>query len=377
MRNRRVNFLLFSVGLLCWIPGIVALAAEPIQLARGTGLKNPQQPQIAVGQDGVIHVVYGIDDKVFYHRSTDGGKQFSEAKELAFANAMSLGMRRGPRIAVTKDAICISAIGGKQGKGRDGDLLALRSSDEGKTWEGSTQVNDVDGSAREGLHAMAAGPKGEICCVWLDLRNRSTEIIASISRDGGASWGKNTLVYKSPSGSVCECCHPSVAFAEDGEIYVQWRNSLGGNRDMFLATSTDGGKTFEKAKKLGDGTWHLDACPMDGGAISISGKKAWSIWRREGQVYYAAGSEGKEKLLGSGEQPWLAATKDGAYIVWLKKRGEDALLLAPGKRSPAVLAHHAFDPVIATGPSGDSLIVAAWETREGKNTAVFCQVVKE
>lgn len=265
--------LLNAFGLLCSVVGTVALAAEPVQLARGSGLKNPQQPQLAVGQDGVIHVVYGIDDKVYYHRSRDGGKQFSKAKELSFAHAMSLGMRRGPRIAVTKDAICISAIGGKQGKGRDGDLLVLRSTDDGKTWESPVQVNDVDSAAREGLHAMAAGPKGEICCVWLDLRNRSTEIMASVSRDGGASWGGNTLVYKSPSGSVCECCHPSVALTDDGGIYVQWRNSLDGNRDMFLATSTDSGKTFGKAKKLGDGTWPLDACPMDGGAISISGKR--------------------------------------------------------------------------------------------------------
>jgi hypothetical protein len=375
-KRRAYCLLLNALGLVATF-ATAAYAAEPIELARGTGLKNPQQPQVAVGQDGVIHVVYGIDNKVYYHRSTDGGNQFSMAKELSFAHAMSLGMRRGPRIAVTADAICISAIGGKQGKGRDGDLLVLRSADDGKTWESPAQVNDVDGSAREGLHAMAAGPKGEICCVWLDLRNQSTEIMASVSHDGGASWGKNTLVYKSPSDSVCECCHPSVAFAEDGQIYVQWRNSLSGNRDMYLAISKDSGKTFGKAKKLGGGNWPLDACPMDGGAISISGKKAWSTWRRQDQVYLVEGNDSREKSLGKGEQPWLTATKDGTYIVWLKKRGEDALLLVPGKSSPTILAHHAFEPVIVTGPGGKGPIVTAWETREGKNTAVFCQVVKE
>lgn len=354
------------------------VAGEAIQLAKGVGLKNPQQPQIAIDDKGNIHVVYGIDNKVCYQHSLDGGKTFSKAVELSFVRAMSLGMRRGPRIAVGSDgSICVSAIGGKEGKGRDGDLLLMRSTDNGKTWTGPVQINDVDGSAREGLHGMAAGPGGEICCVWLDLRNRSTEIMASISQDGGRTWGENTLVYKSPTGSVCECCHPSVAFGPEGQIHVQWRNSLRGNRDMYATSSSDLGKTFSKAIKLGKGTWPLDACPMDGGAIAISGKKILTVWRRQDSVYLVHGEGKDEQLLGKGEQPWLAASEDGPYIVWVSKRGQDAYLLAPGSTSPRILAHGAFDPVIASAPTGKTSIVAAWEGKEGQNTAVFCQVIKE
>lgn len=366
---------LFALGLI--VLTTAAFAAEPIQLAKGTGLRNPQQPQIAVDPSGGIHVVYGIDNKVYYHRSQDGGQSFSKPVELSIARAMSLGMRRGPRIAVGKGAICISVVGGKEGKGRDGDLLAMRSTDDGKTWTGPVQVNDVDSSAREGLHAMAAGPDGELCCVWLDLRNRSTEIMASTSQDGGLTWTKNTLAYKSPSGSVCECCHPSVAFGPDGQIQIQWRNSLRGNRDMYLAASSDQGKTFGKGAKLGEGTWQLDACPMDGGSIAISGTKVLSVWRRQNSVYLVESPGKQEQLLGQGEQPWLASTKDGAYIVWVNKRGQNALLLSPGNTSPTVLAHAASDPVIAAAPTGKGPVVAAWEGQEGKNTTVFCQVIRE
>ena len=35
---------------------------------------------------------------------------------------------------------------------------------------------------------MAAGPKGAVCCAWLDLRNKDTEIMASVSNDGGKTW---------------------------------------------------------------------------------------------------------------------------------------------------------------------------------------------
>lgn len=354
-----------------------ASSAEPIELARGEAPRHPQQPQLAVDQQGVIHVVYGVNDTVCYQASMDGGKSFSQPAELSFAHAMSLGMRRGPRIAVGEKGICITAIGGKQGKGRDGDVLAMRSFDGGKTWTGPIQVNDVDDSAREGLHAMAAGPGGEMCCVWLDLRNRATEIMASTSVDGGQTWTQNVLVYKSPDGSVCECCHPSVTFDERGSVLVQWRNSLGGNRDIYVASSSDGGKSFGTAKKLGTGNWALKACPMDGGAIAVAGNQVSSVWRRDKSLFLSTSASNEEQLLGPGEQPWIAATKKGPYIVWLSRRGEQANLLLPGSKTLAKLGMRAGDPVIAANPQGTGPVVAAWESRDGKNHTIVCQVVTE
>ena len=161
-----------------------ASAAQPVELARGTAPQHPQQPQVAIDAKGAIHVVYGVHDTVSYCRSDDGGKSFAHPIDLPAVHNMSLGMRRGPRLAVTPGSICITAIGGKQGKGRDGDVLAYRSTDGGTTWSGPVQVNDVADSAREGLHAMAADKQGTLCCVWLDLRNRKTEVMASTSPDG-------------------------------------------------------------------------------------------------------------------------------------------------------------------------------------------------
>ena len=353
-----------------------AWGSEPVELARGMAPRHPQQPQVSVDASGAIHVVFGVEDEIRYCRSTDDGRIFTEPTSLPSVHEMSLGMRRGPRVAALESALCVTAIGGKQGKGRDGDLLALRSIDQGKTWEEPVRVNDVADAAREGLHAMAGGPGNLLCCVWLDLRNRETEVRASISADGGKTWGDNVLVYQSPDGSVCECCHPSVVFDEGGRIFVLWRNSLAGARDMYVASSSDQGKTFGKATKLGSGTWPLDACPMDGGAIAaLAPGKFATAWRREKTVYLQL-SEGKtERRLGPGEQPWIAATADGPYVSWLNKRGGALLLLTPGSNSPVELAPHASDPVIVTGPGGRGPVVAAWEAHEGKSYRILCQVL--
>jgi hypothetical protein len=362
----------FLIAAAFTLPGT---ASETIELARGSRAERLQQPQLSIDAAGTVHVVYGVGDRVRYHRSQDGGKTFSAPSDLPLVHAMSLGMRRGPRVAATDSAICVTAIGGKQGKGRDGDLLAMQSVDGGQTWSQPIPVNDAPDAAREGLHAMAAGPQGRLCCVWLDLRNRTTEIMAATSSDGGKTWSKNVLVYKSPEGSVCECCHPSVAFDGRGAFYVQWRNSLAGSRDMYMATSSDGGKSFGKANKLGSGTWPLKACPMDGGGIACLGENFVTIWRRDKSVYLFARADGEERRLGSGEQPWIAMTKEGPFSIWLAKRDGAAFVLSPASTSPIKVADHATDPVIATGSEGNGPVVAAWESDHGGLSTIQCRIL--
>ena len=372
--KRTTALLLVLSSVLLSLPA--SFAAEKVEIAIGQSPANPQQPQMAVDEAGVVHLTFGVNDSVRYCRSTDGGKSFSKPVEVSAEHVISLGMRRGPRIAVAKGAICITVIGGKQGKGRDGDLLAFTSRDEGKSWQGPATVNDTVDAAREGLHAMAAGPKGELCCVWLDLRSPGTEIWAATSNDGGQEWSANRLVYKSPSGRVCECCHPSVTYAADGRLIVMWRNSLAGNRDMYLCTSRDGGKTFSDAAKLGTGTWPLKACPMDGGAVAVSPTgEVYTAWRRDKNILLTNSHSPDETNVGTGRNPWTVATADGQYTVWLKDRHAPLMLLAPGAIKPRELAARANDPVIATAPLGKGPVIVAWEEQRGTATAIVCEVI--
>lgn len=338
-------------------------ASDLVVIASGHGAQAPKQPQAAVGDDGSVHVVYGIGDAVQYCRSPDGGATFEKSMQAFRVPNMSLGMRRGPRIVKTKTAIVVTAIGGQIGKGRDGDVLAWRSTDDGQTWQGPVRVNDTADSAREGLHAMASGADGSIWCVWLDLRDKKSEIYATMSKDGGATWEPNKCIYRSPDGSVCECCHPSVIVSGDN-VHVMFRNSLGGNRDMYVTSSTDRGKSFSDARKLGSGTWTLDACPMDGGMLAAGPKGALAtVWRRDGNVYTAAGDGSPEILLGPGQQPWIAGTAKGSIIVWTVSREGDLLVQSPVSGQPQKLAGAARDPMIASSSNGEGPVVACWESK--------------
>jgi len=315
-----------------------------------------RQPQLAV--DGqLVAVVFGAGNAVHFAASKDAGATFAAPVKVAEEGRLSLGRHRGPRIAISGRNIVISAIVGEKGGGADGDVRAWRSVDGGKTWSTGVRVNDVAGAAREGLHAMSAGG-GVIYAVWLDLRAKGTRLYGSISKDGGGTWSKNTLVYESPDGHICECCHPSVKVNAKGEIAVMWRNWLGGSRDMYVAWSKDGGTTFAQAQKQGSGTWPLNACPMDGGDVAMGpGGKIWSAWRRDGSVFVAA-PNGTEKLIAKGKDPAFALGKRGPVVAWTDG---GVRVFTAGASEPELLdAAGAFVHL-----AGDSEVFAAWESGAG------------
>lgn len=346
---------------------------EPAVIASGHGPKSPKQPQAAVGPDGKVHVVFGIGNAVHYAGSADGGATFGRSSAAFEVPNMSLGMRRGPRVVAAKDSIVVTAVGGKLGKGKDGDVLAWRSSDVGKTWQGPVRVNDKADSAREGLHAMASGNDGAIWCVWLDLRDKQSEIYAARSVDDGATWEPNIRVYQSPDGSVCQCCHPSV-IVTGTKLVIMFRNSLAGNRDMYIMSSMDNGKSFTSAEKLGSGTWPLDACPMDGGMLAATAKGTIeTAWRRDDKVYLATNSPTPEVLLGRGQQPWVAGTSKGPIVVWTTGRDGDLMVRKPATQQSRKLASSARDPIVVTSPNGNGSAICCWESKNGDNVDVVVQ----
>lgn len=60
---------------------------------------------IVCDDKGTVHVVYGKGDQIFYLQSTDGGTSFSKPISVSKVDGLMLGMRRGPRIAVSGDIL--------------------------------------------------------------------------------------------------------------------------------------------------------------------------------------------------------------------------------------------------------------------------------
>ena len=320
-----------------------------------------REPQLAANRSAVV-LAFGAGRAIYFSSSHDGGKTFSTPSRVDEAGILPLSRHRGPRIALSGNTIVITAITGNRlaedphahGLPTDGDLSVWRSQDGGGTWSQGKPINDVSGSATEGLHALASNGKGTLFAAWLDKRGaQGTKLYAARSTDDGATWSKNIAVYQSPDGSICECCHPSVAIDDAGRFLVMWRNSLGGARDMYLASSRDG-VNFSKPAKLGNGTWQLNACPMDGGGLAASGGKVVTAWRREGSVFLAEPGQ-PERQIGTGKDVALALSGDRAYAVW----SNGSKLEAWTGGSIDVLSDAGAFPSLCPLPAGG--VLAAWE----------------
>jgi hypothetical protein len=328
-------------------------------------LGQGRQPRLAAGQGAAIYAIFGRDDGgVFVCRSADAGQTWDVPSLVTtLKGKIALGMHRGPRITVAGEALIVSAIVGIKGGGTDGDLLAVRSTDGGRSWLAPAMISDAPGAAREGLHNLASDGRNRVAAVWLDLRDGKTTVMSALSTDGGVSWGRNQLVYRSPDASVCECCHPSAAFDSEGTLHVMFRNSLGGNRDMYLASSRDG-TTWSDATKLGSGSWRLNACPMDGGDLVTDGGKPLTVWRRGEEIFRAAPGQPETKI-DTGRQPTLATLRGEVWIGYIK--GTTLWIVPPGGK-PWQLAAVADAPTIVA--SRDHVFIS-WESDGQSNMMVL------
>ena len=116
-----------------------AQSSRVVPVTPAGALTEAREPQAAVGAGGRVFVTYGVKNTLYCSNSKDGGQTYAAPVKVGEAGVLSLGMRRGPRIAVAGKAVVVTAVYGGQGMGRDGDLLAWRSQDEGKTWTGAVQ----------------------------------------------------------------------------------------------------------------------------------------------------------------------------------------------------------------------------------------------
>ncbi len=340
---------------------IVLFALLSIRLAPIGPGAPAHEPQIAANSSMVV-LTFGAGQSIYFSSSRDGGASFSEPAKVADAGILPLSRHRGPRIALAGNTIVITAVAGKKpeegphahGLPTDGDLLVWRSRDGGKTWSRGKAINDVPASATEGLHTLASDGKGTLFAAWLDKRGaKGTRLYSSRSTDAGLTWSRNIAVYESPDGSICECCHPSAAIDAAGKLLVMWRNELGGSRDMYLAESLDG-RSFSTPQKLGNGTWHLNACPMDGGGLAVSSARTLTAWRRDSNVFLAEPGQ-PERQVGTGKDVALALSGNRTYVAWVNGLHVEAWV--DGKVEP--LSNAGAFPALSSLPGGG--VLAAWE----------------
>jgi len=178
------------------------------------------------------------------------------------------------------------------------NLFFARSTDGGQTFSPQQAVNsDAEGRpAGHTFHDMTVGPDGTLYVAWLDGREQEaaqaeaeaagtvrpvgtasghahepppvpgTQVWVASSKDRGLTFSAGTVVAR----EACQCCRTTIEVAGDGTLFVAWRHIFpNSERDIALATSTDGGTTFSAPMRVHQDGWAVDGCPHTGPSLAI------------------------------------------------------------------------------------------------------------
>jgi hypothetical protein len=345
---------LFSFFLL--FPAFIISCREPVK-EQGSKLVLPgHMPGIIWDNSKQTHIVYGNKDSILYVSYNDETKQFSSPELVAILPNLAASHSRGPQIAATESGLSVIAVNSA------GNIFSYNKANAGK-WTNSTRVNDLDTTAKEGLMAMS-GDGQLLSAIWLDLRNGHNQLFGSSSSDGGKSWTANKLIYASPDTTICECCKPSV-FVRRNLVKVMFRNWIDGNRDMYIIQSNDAGKTFNAAQKLGNGSWRLDGCPMDGGGLTINeNNNIQTVFRRENNIYSCEPGKA-EKKIGEGRSCTITNVAGKNVYAWTEQGIITCLLPVTGKLQIGKGKYPVINPV------SNNQIICVWENENNIEAAIL------
>jgi hypothetical protein len=251
-------------------PGTQVCTASP------KGDPCPFGPDAAFTPDGTLYVTYvnlqgngNRPDNLWLSTSTDGGRTLSVPVKVAGALAFQARVTVDPKgpLYVTwlqADEVALLRFSGKPPR-----ILTARSDDGGKTFAAPVQVSDTQ---RERIVAPApvVDANGQLVVMYEDLKANRRDyenqpgpaaelpfaLVITRSTDGGRTFAAGTefetdvLATRRFLPFLPEL--PQLAASPDGKLYATWADGRNGDDDVFLRSSTDGGRTWAPPVKVND-----------------------------------------------------------------------------------------------------------------------------
>ena len=290
--------------------------AQPIQIS-APGI-DAAEPATAAAADGTFYVAWVNHeakqaDVMLAHFNNKAQMQGAPVRVNRQPGVATAWRGDQPSVAVASDgAVYVLWTARVDGAKHGTDIYLSASADRGQSFASEVKVNDDKVPGPHGMHSLAVGKDGRVYAGWLDERNvhapkpstkaeghhmeSNRDLYVAYSTDGGRTFSANRKV----ASDACPCCKTSLAVAADGTLYAGWRQVLPGNyRHIAVASSTDGGTKFSTPVIVSDDRWMLQGCPVSGPALSVDAasgslKIVWFAAGEEGApgVYYA---ESKDK----------------------------------------------------------------------------------
>lgn len=278
-----------------------AAVFQPVQISSSD--VDAAEPVTATAPDGGFYVAWvnhnanSQSDVMLARYDSEGATSGSPVMVNPQAGVATAWRGDPPSVAVADNSVYVLWTARVESNGKKGtDLYFSVSHDQGKSFASPVKVNDDKQPGAHGMHSLAVANDGKIYVAWLDERNISQpkpskhagghhmesnrELFVAHSTDGGKTFSANRKVAE----NVCPCCKTALAVSPDGTLYASWRQVLPGNfRHIAVANSTDGGANFSSPVIVSDDKWMLQGCPVSGPSLSADANGTLKV------VWYAAG----------------------------------------------------------------------------------------
>lgn len=272
LKVRFVAFLFILVFNGC-VSSTPPTAPPEIIVATVSHFPNARSFSLTTSPNGKIYTALGRQDGIFIASSIDGGKTFSEPVNASRnAPVHVLPVERPALASFGEDKVAIAWL--EQAEDFSGaSVWITTSTDGGKAFRFPIQVATEQGREVVMLQVIM-DEIGSPILAWLnDGTLRFTR-----SKDSGMTFSEIQTI----GSGACECCQPSLAI-KDGILFIAYRGlemQVDGNdiRDILLATSNDGGETFNPFTRISDEHWFLNACPIAGPSMMVFESDVYAAW---------------------------------------------------------------------------------------------------
>jgi hypothetical protein len=255
------------------------------------------QPQVAVDDKGTVHLLYYKGDPaagdLAYARSTDGA-HFTPSLPVNSqrGSAIAVGNIRGGHLALGKGGRIHVAWNGSQNAEPKvpnvkygNPMLYTRLDDAGTAFE--PQRNLIRSAAGlDGGGSVAADGAGKVYVFWHAPEpgkqgEGNRRVWVAVSTDEGKTFAAEQPAVDEPTGA-CGCCGLHAFADRKGTVYTLYRGAVTeGQRDMYLLTSAGPRFTAENLHP-----WPIKSCPMSSEAFAHAPKGVVAAWDTRGQVYF-------------------------------------------------------------------------------------------
>jgi hypothetical protein len=200
-------------------------------------------------------------------------------------------------------------------------------------------MSDNDGDS---VYPLVASSENNVYVTWqdnmFDLNKRlNYDILFKSSSDGGRTFGD--VLNLSNNSGFSE--HPQIS-VNGTNVYVVWADNTQFNRDIYLTSSTNGGRTFGDVLNLSNNT--ADSHNQE---IAVFGNNVYVVWQDtqknqngDSGISFTSSTNGGRTFgdvlnlsnnAGKSSFPKVSAFEDNVYVAWNIDREDKASIVQGNK----------------------------------------------